>query len=961
MTANTGPVTGGTVVTISGANLLMATGVRFGGINATSFSVVSATSITATVPAGSAMGPVHVSVDVPQGSVNLANGFTYTGQLQAALNVSAAPPTLAFGSGTSTLSTTGGSGTGAVTYAVASGPCTVAGSTLSTSGAGTCSVTATKAADSTYSAITSAPIDVTVTPAPQTISFTTPGTQTFVPGGTVGLTATGGASGNPVTFSSTTTGVCTTGGTNGATVTFVSAGTCSVTASQAGNTNYAAATNVPGSFAIGVASQVISFTPPGTQTFVPGGTVGLTATGGASGNPVTFSSTTMGVCTTGGTNGATVTFVSVGTCSVTANQAGNASYAAAAAVARSFAIGLATQTISFTRPADQTFSPGGTIVLTASATSGLAVSFASTTTAVCTTGGTNGATVTMVAPGACGVTASQPGDVNYSAATPVAQSFGINQITTTLALVASSQTAAVGQPITYTATVSTGAAQFLSTSASLGGTVTFTAGATTMCANVALTSSTATCTYAFPTSGSYTVMAQYSGSGSYASATSSAMTFAATDNTTKTVKAISRFMGQRGNAIVSNGFDGARQIDRLMEGDPSASGAPSSSSFADAAGQPSRLGAGPDANEISRMRLSGSGGRNDAQSQLESLAFGATATNHGADPWEAPIAETRPDGAADAGGHQRFSFSTSLNQIRRQEAQREAAKLKQAGDGIDGLQLAHGGGPKSRSSYSPFDIWIEGKYGSFRDDRFDTGQHGHFGLLTVGADYVLNRALLVGTFIQLDSMRQRSDTDQSLVEGTGWMAGPYATIRLDKNLFLQGRAAWGTSSNEVSPVLTYVDSFETSRWLAATSLTGRYQFGDMRVQPRISATYFEDKSETYVDGLGITIPTITTRFGQVKAGPQFSQVFETASGVILEPTLATNLIWNFASEATAAGLAGLDGLGSGPEGVRGQIELGLKSQAPSGVTLDIGVSYDGLGARDYSSVTGKAGVRFPLH
>ncbi len=86
-----------------------------------------------------------------------------------------------------------------------------------------------------------------------------------------------------------------------------------------------------------------------------------------------------------------------------------------------------------------------------------------------------------------------------------------------------------------------------------------------------------------------------------------------------------------------------------------------------------------------------------------------------------------------------------------------------------------------------------------------------------------------------------------------------------------------------------------------------------------------------------------------------------ASGVIVEPPFAANLIWNFASEASGGGIAGLDGLGSGPEGVRGQIEFGMRTQAPSGNSLDLGVSYDGIGANDYNSVTGRAGVRFPLN
>ncbi|WP_433573544.1 IPT/TIG domain-containing protein [Streptomyces sp. CA-251247] len=50
-----GPTAGGVVVTLTGSSLLNASAVRFGSTNATSFTVVSATQITATAPRGRAV------------------------------------------------------------------------------------------------------------------------------------------------------------------------------------------------------------------------------------------------------------------------------------------------------------------------------------------------------------------------------------------------------------------------------------------------------------------------------------------------------------------------------------------------------------------------------------------------------------------------------------------------------------------------------------------------------------------------------------------------------------------------------------------------------------------------------------------------------------------------------------------------------------------------------------------
>ena len=60
-------------------------------------------------------------------------------------------------------------------------------------------------------------------------------------GGTAKINATGGASGNPVTFSSQTTSICT---VSGMTVTGVNPGHCTIAADQAGNADYHAAPRV---------------------------------------------------------------------------------------------------------------------------------------------------------------------------------------------------------------------------------------------------------------------------------------------------------------------------------------------------------------------------------------------------------------------------------------------------------------------------------------------------------------------------------------------------------------------------------------------------------------------------------------------------------------------------------------------------------------------------------------------
>jgi hypothetical protein len=293
--------------------------------------------------------------------------------------------------------------------------CTVSGTTLTLVAAGSCSVDADQAGNATYAAAATVTRTITVSKAGQTITFVDPGPQMLgTPPPALSATA---SSGLPVSFSSTTPAVCTVSGT---TLTLVTAGNCSISADQAGDATYAAAPTVTRSITVNPApllAQTITFVGPGNQTLLAG-PLTLSATA-SSGLTVSFSSTTPTVCTVSGT---TLTLVATGTCAIDASQAGDATYAAAPVVKRSFTVSKEAQSISFAGPGNQTLDVV-TLTLTATASSGLPVSFSSTTPAVCTVAGS---TLTLVALGTCSIDANQVGDATYAAALVVTRSFTVN-------------------------------------------------------------------------------------------------------------------------------------------------------------------------------------------------------------------------------------------------------------------------------------------------------------------------------------------------------------------------------------------------------------------------------------------------------------------------------------------------------------------------------------------------------
>jgi len=307
ITPAVGTLAGGTSATITGVSFSGSTAVTVGGTPVTNFTVNSSTSITITTPAGSSIGAADVVVSTPSGDVTGYGAFTYqtkvtylanggsgtmapqSSGVAANLNPNAFTlanalflgwNTLADGTGVSyadqtnypftsdltlnaqwmtvtgitpsTGTAVGGTAvtitgtnftnaTSATVNGIALNPFTVVNSTTITgttaSGMGTGLVNVKVFINSAFA---TGPSLFTSTAEPQSITITsTPTTPTY--GGTYTPTATGGGSGNAITYTSTTTSVCT---VSSSVVHFIAAGSCSITANQNGNSNYAAATPV---------------------------------------------------------------------------------------------------------------------------------------------------------------------------------------------------------------------------------------------------------------------------------------------------------------------------------------------------------------------------------------------------------------------------------------------------------------------------------------------------------------------------------------------------------------------------------------------------------------------------------------------------------------------------------------------------------------------------------------------
>jgi hypothetical protein len=238
------------------------------------------------------------------------------------------------------------SGLAVVFSSLTTGVCTVSGTTVTLVAAGACQIAAEQPGDGDYNPAVQVIRGFNVAKDNQTISFTAPAGQPYTPT-PIPLSATA-TSGLTVAFSSLTPLVCS---VSGASLTLLATGTAPSPRTRR-QRHYNAASQVTGDVVVSQASQTITFGTLAGKIFGDAPFT-VSATGGASGNTVTFTSTTLGVCTV---SGATVTIVAAGTCTIAANQAGNGNYNAAPQVSQSFAVAKASQSISFGAIADRDLS-----------------------------------------------------------------------------------------------------------------------------------------------------------------------------------------------------------------------------------------------------------------------------------------------------------------------------------------------------------------------------------------------------------------------------------------------------------------------------------------------------------------------------------------------------------------------------------------------------------------------------
>jgi len=302
---------------------------------------------------------------------------------------------------TATLTGSGGTGTGSFTYLLDASNttpgCSVSGSTLTYTTAGTCVVAVTRISDTNYLARTDA-VSFSIGLSSQTITFNSLSAKNYS-NETFTVSATASSS-LTVTFTSASSTICTTSGSNGSTITLLGVGTCVINANQIGDSNTSPASQVSQNFTVNARAITVTADAK-TKVF---GATDPTLT-----YAITSSSLLLGDDLSGSL--ARATGSDAGTYQIQQGTLSNAKYAITF-VPADLVITRATPTLVFTYPNSNVaiLRPGATDTptVTTSSSSGVLTFTTSAASSICTVDSTTGI-ISLFGAGSCpvGMTTAQ--------------------------------------------------------------------------------------------------------------------------------------------------------------------------------------------------------------------------------------------------------------------------------------------------------------------------------------------------------------------------------------------------------------------------------------------------------------------------------------------------------------------------------------------------------------------------
>lgn len=260
--------------------------------------------------------------------------------------------------------------------------------------------------------------------------------------------------------------------------------------------------------------------------------------------------------------------------------------------------------------------------------------------------------------------------------------------------------------------------------------------------------------------------------------------------------------------------------------------------------------------------------------------------------------------------------------------------------GSASVSVSRGGGEFALNSRGNGPFWIAVS-GSWSDS--DTEEMS-YGLTSLGYHTKLSSGTVIGAMVQYD-MAEQEDAQGTIVEGTGWLVGPYFASQIgDHPFFVDGRLLFGETDNDIALSTGQTGSFTGDRMLASLAAQGRVEMDrGWTLIPNLTLSHVSDSQNAYVSG-GTLVPEQKVALTEIAAGLDFEVPIFVAKGDLMLD-FGISGIYSHAKGSGAASAYITE-----VEGHRGRAEVGLSYDNGNGFSTSGAAFAEGLGSEtDVSS------------
>ncbi len=235
--------------------------------------------------------------------------------------------------------------------------------------------------------------------------------------------------------------------------------------------------------------------------------------------------------------------------------------------------------------------------------------------------------------------------------------------------------------------------------------------------------------------------------------------------------------------------------------------------------------------------------------------------------------------------------------------------------------------------------WIDVRGADFNQNTFGSDLKGVQVNAIAGLTHKLTPDFLVGVLGGYEHFDYTSQAYNGVLKGDGWTTGAYLGWRLGPNLRFDAGGAWSDIFADDSSGLA-TGNFTGQRWLATGGLTGTYNWQAIVLEPSARVFALWEHENAYTDSLGTLQGEHDFTTGRAASGVKVSYPFTWSETVTLAPYVGVYGDYYF-SEDNAANV----GLTTVPllQGWSGRATGGVTMTFGRGALISAGGEYGGIG------------------